>query len=234
MYRYYIILLVIYAHISSSSSSPTFELTIKMINEKIVNGQIASREQFPYHVAIFLKSKNEREFSLCGGSLVHENVVLTAAHCLWNAENALIILGALDLIANETDVARILLNETDFKIHPKFDLNNAYLDIAIAIFPEPIKFNKLIKPVVMPSKYLLDESFSGETGTIAGHGKFCDSCGSSSVLRYSKNLIISNEACARFYPTPANFPSSTQICLSTAENKSGSCRGDSGKKIRLN
>lgn len=199
-------------------------------NQKIVNGVIASRENFPYQSAILLKLQNQKELSLCGGSVIDTKVILTAGHCLWNVEHVTLILGAFDLLLNETDAIQITLNSEHFKIHPQFNFFYAHMDVGLIIVPEVIEFNKLIQPVALPMNLLFDESFAGEIGTVAGYGRYCDSCGSSSVLRYTKNRIISNDECSSFVGL---FPSPTQICVSTAENKSSTCRGDSGGALTI-
>lgn len=199
-------------------------------NQRIVNGIIASREHFPYQAALFLKLNNQQELSLCGGSVIDSKVILTAGHCLWNVERATLILGAFDLLVDETEAIKITLNNKHFKMHPNFNFFYAYMDIGLIIVPEVIKFNKIIQPVALPMNFLLNESFAGEIGTVAGYGRFCDNCGSSSVLRYTTNRIISNDECSSFVGL---YPSTTQICVSTAENKSSACRGDSGGALTI-
>jgi hypothetical protein len=195
---------------------------------KIVNGKIANRGDFKFQAAILLKTKYlNGSFFLCGGSLIERHTILTAAHCLHNSESGLIMLGAQDLLANETDVLRMYVNESAFIFHPYFNIAYASYDVALITLPDRVKFNEFIDIVMLPSNHMLDESFSGEVGTVVGFGQYCANCSSSSVLRYTKNRVMNNEECGKFFLgfTPTDY----QLCLSTAESNSGSCRGDSGK-----
>ena len=45
-------------------------------DDRIINGQVASENQFPYYAAILFRG-NIR----CGGSIIDERHILTAAHC---------------------------------------------------------------------------------------------------------------------------------------------------------
>jgi secreted trypsin-like serine protease len=160
---------------------------------------------------------------------------LTAAHCLFNAEYAVIIMGTHDVAANYSDVQRVKVNSSDFILHPNFSFRDGSLDIAIIHIREAIQFNDYIQPVEILSKHLFEETFVGEISTTTGHGQYCDTnCGPSSILRYSKNRIMSNNEC-RQYSTPLFvFPSDTQICISTMEHGVGSsCRGDSGSGLTI-
>lgn len=49
--------------------------SITEFEPRIINGEEASPNQFPFHVGV----KSEK--GLCGGSLISEEYVLTAAHC---------------------------------------------------------------------------------------------------------------------------------------------------------
>ena len=48
--------------------------------EKIINGQLATVGQFPWQVAII--STGFFKNGVCGGSLISDVWILTAAHCL--------------------------------------------------------------------------------------------------------------------------------------------------------
>ena len=196
------------------------------LDEKIVGGQIAEPHSIPYQVAILVK-RGPKHVTLCGGSLVNEKTILTAAHCLKSSEKAIVILGAHDITANETTIQRQFVNSSSYRIHPEFSFNYANMDIALIILPHFVNFTEAIQPVNLPSGFLLEEMFSGEIGTVSGFGQTCDTCGSSQLLRFTSNRVMSNDECSKSFGFNA-IPSDTQICVSTSESKSGNCRGDSG------
>lgn len=199
-------------------------------DKKIVGGQIAEPHSIPYQVAILVRRGSA--VTLCGGSLLNENAILTAGHCLKSSEKAVVILGAHDLSANESTVQRWVNSSSSYRIHPEFSFNYANMDIALIILPTAINFSEAIQPVDLPSGFLFDELFSGEIGTVSGFGQTCDTCGSSQLLRFTTNRIMSNNDCSKAFSFNA-IPSDTQICASTSESKSGSCRGDSGGALTI-
>lgn len=95
-----------------------------------------------------------------------------------------------------------------------------------------VKYSAFIQPLKLPSGFLFEESFTGEIGTISGYGQHCDSCGTSQLLRFTKNRVMSNEECSKKFNFNA-IPSDTQICLSTADSNNGNCRGDSGGPVTI-
>lgn len=95
------------------------------------------------------------------------------------------------------------------------------MDIALIKLEEPLKFNKFIKNIEIPSKNVVGENYAGEIATTIGHGQFCDeNCGSSSTLRFSKNRVISNDECKGQSPF-GTFPTESQICISTSDKYVG-------------
>jgi secreted trypsin-like serine protease len=197
-------------------------------DERIVGGKIAGPYSFPYQVGMIMIRTSDAPY-LCGGSIISEKVVLTAGHCLQNADKALVIMGSNDIASNGTEIVKQLVHRSDFRIYPHFNQFLAKLDLAILFLPEAVSFSKAIQPVKLPSEFLFEETFSGEVGTVSGFGQICDHCQSTSILRYTENRVMSNEECSGSYMRLDE----SHICTSTAESYSGTCRGDSGSPLTI-
>lgn len=91
------------------------------IEPRIVQGRDAVRGQFPFYV--FLEILVPQGIASCGGSLISDQYVLTAAHCLKTALFATVHLGALR-VADPTEKGRSMyqVDQSAMHIHPKFSM----------------------------------------------------------------------------------------------------------------
>ncbi|XP_055627320.1 brachyurin-like [Toxorhynchites rutilus septentrionalis] len=202
-------------HHSSSSNPSTM----------VVGGEEAFPGQFPYKVAVLSEFSNG--IGLCGGSILSENSILTAAHCVSLQENAIggtIVMGAHNLTdSSEPSQVRIRFTREEICVHPDWNMNLLRNDVAIIRLKNNIQFTDRIQKINLPPP--TTESFAGQTGTVSGFGVFSDAERvASEVPRFVSNPVMANPACnIRFF----GVIQPEHICKSGAGGR-GACSGDSG------
>ncbi|PNF38228.1 hypothetical protein B7P43_G12389 [Cryptotermes secundus] len=188
--------------------------------KRIVGGTDAELHEFPWQVAIFLD-----DLFFCGGALINDQFVLTAAHCLMTRdtpiEDLVVQLGDHDLTSpNETDhvtrgVEAVLFHS---HFHP-FLLTN---DIALLHLDEPVAFSRSIQPVCLPDP---GEMYTGRRSEVVGWGITAFPMGEPSpVLQKLEVDTLSNYQCSRIIEEPIGLG---MLCAAPSSLQ-GTCFGDSG------
>ncbi|XP_023211840.1 limulus clotting factor C-like [Centruroides sculpturatus] len=194
----------------------------------IINGENTKLGDWPWHVAI----TDRRFFIFCGGSLISEEWVLTAAHCLVESNSAhpqhrsyfKILFGRLHRNVNnneaeERDVERLI-------IHPDYQWLTQDADIAL-IQVKPLTLTKYIRPVCLTTSAISDHNIQpGIKGVVSGWGR--DETGRpSNVLKQTNLTVISNHICNlknHIIITRNMFCAG----VTDGERLRDTCRGDSG------
>uniref|UniRef100_A0A182JG28 Peptidase S1 domain-containing protein n=1 Tax=Anopheles atroparvus TaxID=41427 RepID=A0A182JG28_ANOAO len=202
---------------------------------RITNGQVATPGQFPYQIALL--SNFPTGTGLCGGSVLTNNYILTAAHCVVSGATTLAlsgtaIMGAQNRNVNEPEQQRIGFTTAGIIPHPQYSPTNIRNDIAVVRLSSPITFTPRIQPARLPARSDTRQ-FGGMMGTVSGFGRTSDALpGTSAVVMFTSNPVLTNADCLGFWNNNAAIIQPQNVCLSGADGRS-SCNGDSGGPLAV-
>lgn len=98
------------------------------IQPRIVNGSKANVSQFPYFAHLIIQtSQNDTDskpiIKGCGATLISDEWLLTAAHCISQGEKLNAFLGTIRKGRNNYDrgYLMILVDKKNFHIHPQYE-----------------------------------------------------------------------------------------------------------------
>ncbi|XP_017860324.1 PREDICTED: transmembrane protease serine 9 [Drosophila arizonae] len=201
--------------------------------ERIVGGNNASPHEFPWMAVLF---KSGKQF--CGGSLITNNHILTAAHCVarmtsWDVAALTAHLGDYN-IRTDFEVQHVSRRIKRLVRHKGFEFSTLHNDIAILTLSEPVPFSTEIQPICLPTSATQKaRSYSGQVATVAGWGSLRENGPQPSILQKVDIPIWTNSECAHKYgrAAPGGIIES-MICAGQASKDS--CSGDSGGPMIVN
>ncbi|XP_053666780.1 brachyurin-like [Anopheles marshallii] len=202
-------------------------------SHRIVNGQEATPGQFPYQIALL--SNFPTGTGLCGGSVLTNNYILTAAHCVISGATTLAlggtaIIGAHDRSFVEPTQQRIDFTTAGINAHPGYTPTNIRNDVAVVRLNSPITYSDRIQPVRLPGRSDTRQ-FGGFTGTVSGFGRTSDaSQATSNVVMFTTNPIMTNADCIASWNAVLIEPQN--VCLHGDGGRSA-CNGDSGGPLAV-
>ncbi|KAL1472887.1 hypothetical protein MTO96_022666 [Rhipicephalus appendiculatus] len=177
---------------------------------KIVGGEDTVKGAYPWQV-MFWSPSSERAF--CGGTLLTDRWVLSAAHCfrheLVQPEEVQVRLGEHDRLVAESE--EVVTKIADVYFHPKFNASTFDNDIALLLLADRVKFTDYIQP----------------GGKVTGWGQLAENV--HTLPRYLQEIelpIVNQDVCrnATAYKVTDNM-----FCAGYAQEIVGdACQGDSG------
>ncbi|XP_014885362.1 chymotrypsin-like protease CTRL-1 [Poecilia latipinna] len=193
---------------------PTIKPQVSRYN-KIVNGENAVSGSWPWQVSL----QDGSGFHFCGGSLINEYWVVTAAHCRVSPSNHRVILGEHDRQYNSEPIQVKTISRAI--THPYFNSNTLNYDITLLRLSSPAQFSSRVSPVC-----LLSSSSSIPSGTkcvTTGWGR----TGQTSSPRYLQQTslpLLSPAQCRNYWGTSRI----TDVMICAGASGVSSCQGDSG------
>ncbi|KAK6741788.1 hypothetical protein RB195_009577 [Necator americanus] len=193
---------------------------------KIVGGTIARPYSWPWQIELCAKRHNRTRCELrCGGTLIDNEWVMSAGHCVRHYENNTkffgIKLGTYDFRDDNED-GEVLRNVIEIHTHPEFSQPHRFShDISLLRLSQPVSYTKHIQPICISRKKR--ELSLEKTGIVTGWGTTSEGGPVSDKLRQVTVPFLSRKECEREYNGEID---DSMTCA--GRRGVDSCQGDSG------
>lgn len=213
--RLFLLLLAVF-YASGESASPY-----------VIGGSTAQRFQSSHTVHLNFKTSG---IFFCGGSLINEQWVVSAAHCYQPANSFYVVAGDYD--QQEDDGSEVNTEVELVAVHPMYVKQTHDFDVMLVKLKSKVSFNDAIQPVKLP-----------EPMEVPQNETLCQVCGWGNVIMTQGNFyperlrcvdvsFIDSQACDVMY---SGQISDSMLCFGDDRNGGkDACDGDSGGPVVCN
>ncbi|XP_026461617.1 chymotrypsin-1-like [Ctenocephalides felis] len=187
------------------------------IGWRIVGGENAKEKSVPYQVSL----RNAENKHFCGGAIIDDYWVLTAAHCMGQRFEVVAGVNKLDEVGERYRIEKTI---TD-----KFDEQTAANDLALVKLRNKIKFSDKVQKIPFEDKYI----GGGEDARLTGWGRLGKDSPPPNDLQELNTFTIPQSVCRRMFNEDKIPIHDSQICT-FADMGKGACKGDSGGPLVIN
>ncbi|XP_050555540.1 CLIP domain-containing serine protease C9 isoform X9 [Spodoptera frugiperda] len=200
----------------------------------VTGGRNAQRWEFP-HMALLGYGDDENSAQwLCGGSVISERFILTAAHCIFTRDLGNVSYAALGLL-KRTDPKELWNIHKIKRIipHPEYNPPSKYHDIALLETETEINFGKNLLPACLDTG--MNKKWSAEASGWGQLGHKKDLADTLQVVTLRK---FEETECATLFPQHRHlkhgYDHEKQSCYGSHSKILDTCQGDSGGPLQTN
>jgi secreted trypsin-like serine protease len=210
-------------------SFPTIDTNLSEIyREFIIGGRNAEPNEFPYQVG-FRDKGALLGFTFCGGSIISDEWLLSAAHCFYERsedqmQKTEVVIGSTTLFQSNG-----VLEGLSATVHPQYHPNTSqHVDLALIkvnggglIVKNDTWFTQAIK--LNDNKA---NTKSGSKATVSGYGTAFEALPLPNLFMKTTDIELqSDDVCKQVYEGEFN---DNDLCAGDPTGKTGACFGDSG------
>jgi secreted trypsin-like serine protease len=194
--------------------------------EKLVNGIPTSIEENPHAISIRVNNNH-----FCGGSIISQRHILTAAHCVEpllkdaNLRRGLTVVSGTTLLSSGGQVHRVSRMWYHDRYNPNTPGRDAGFDIGVLELSAPISFNNRQQPIRLP----ISNEVRNEAVTIVAWGSTGYRQRVHDNLQKLNARVMLQDECQRHHQNFMQVHPNEFCTLIT--RGTGACNGDSGSGV---
>ncbi|KAG1947430.1 chymotrypsin-like elastase family member 2A preproprotein [Pimephales promelas] len=196
--------------------------TYTPLASRVVGGTDVKPNSWPWQVSLQYQSGSSF-YHTCGGTLIANEWVLTAAHCIGSSRTYRVYLGKHNLeISNEA--GSLAISPAKIIVHENWDSYNIRNDIALIKLSTPVTFNDKISPACLPtSGSILPHNFSCY---VTGWGRLWTNGPIADAMQQAMLPVVDYATCTKS-DWWGNLVTDLMVCAG-GDGVVSSCNGDSG------
>ncbi|KAM7412181.1 hypothetical protein PAMA_021911 [Pampus argenteus] len=195
---------------------PTFAPVVT----RVVGGEDVRPHSWPWQISLQYNSQGVWRHT-CGGTLISNQWVLTAAHCISSREYR-VALGKQNLV--ETEEGAIFMATADIIVHEKWNPFFIRNDIALIKLSSSVPYTDTITPACLPERDVVLPH--GAPCYVTGWGRLSTSGPLADILQQALLPVVGHDTCSQ--PDWWSVLATDKMVCAGGDGITAGCNGDSG------
>ncbi|XP_015280486.1 PREDICTED: plasma kallikrein [Gekko japonicus] len=200
-----------------------------LLDSRVVGGTNSTLGEWPWQVSLHVKLSVQKHH--CGGSIIGDRWILTAAHCtedllipdVWRVYTGI-------LKQSEINEDTPFFKVQEIIVHPEYEVSEEGYDIALMKLDRPMNFSDLQQPLCLPTNEDTKENTGYTNCWVTGWGYTTERGQIQDVLQKVNIPLIANAECQLRY---RDFRiHNKMVCAGYSEGGKDACKGDSGGPLQ--